>query len=84
MKTQGVETTELQNITIGFLEQNREGIVPLLEWFLSSVMETQVEQQANSSLYERCGVRKAYRNGYKPRRPNTVNRLTRYLRITQK
>ena len=82
MKTQGVETTELQNITIGFLEQNREGIVPLLEWFLSSVMETQVEQQANTSLYERCGDRKAYRNGYKPRTLNTVNGLRYHLRIT--
>jgi putative transposase len=55
MKTQGIETTELQDIMIGFLEQNREGMVSLLEWFLNSVMEMEVEQQANASLYERCG-----------------------------
>ena len=73
MKTQGVETTELQDIMIGFLEQNREGMITLLEWFLNSVMEMEVEQQANASLYERCGGRKAYRNGYKPRTLNTVN-----------
>ena len=84
MKVQGMETTELQDTLIGFLEQSKKEVVSLLEWFLNSVMEMEVEQQANSSLYERCGVRKAYRNGYKPRRPNTVNRLTRYLRITQK
>jgi len=73
MKTQGIETTELQDIMIGFLEQNREGMVSLLEWFLNSVMEMEVEQQANASLYERCGGRKAYRNGYKPRTLNRVN-----------
>ena len=39
MKTQGVETTELQDIMIGFLEQNREGMISLVEWFLNSVME---------------------------------------------
>ncbi len=73
MKTQGIETTELKDIMIGFLEQNREGMVSLVEWFLNSVMEMEVEQQANASLYERCGGRKAYRNGYKPRTLNTVN-----------
>ena len=73
MKTQGMETTELKDIMIGFLEQNREGMASLLEWFLNNVMEMEVEQQANASLYERCGRRKAYRNGYKPRTLNTVN-----------
>ena len=53
MKTQGVETTELKDIMVGFLEQNREGMVSLLEWFLNNVMEMEVEQQANASLYER-------------------------------
>jgi len=38
MKTQGIETTELKDIMIGFLEQNREGMVSLVEWFLNSVM----------------------------------------------
>ena len=73
MKTQGIETTELKDIMIGFLEQNREGMVSLLEWFLNNVMEMEVEQQANASLYERCDGRKAYRNGYKPRTLNTAN-----------
>ena len=53
MKTQGMETTELKDIMIGFLEQNREGMASLLEWFLNNVMEMEVEQQANASLYER-------------------------------
>ena len=44
---------------IGFLEQNREGMVSLVEWFLNGVMEMEVEQQANALLYERCGGRKA-------------------------
>ena len=48
MKTQGVETTELQDIMIGFLEQNREGMIAFLEWFLNSVLEMEVEQQANA------------------------------------
>ena len=39
MKTQGMETTELKDIMIGFLEQNREGMASLLEWFLNNVME---------------------------------------------
>ncbi len=73
MKTQGMETTELKDIMIGFLEQNREGMVSLVEWFLNNVMEMEVEQQANASLYERCDGRKAYRNGYKPRTLNTAN-----------
>ena len=72
MKTQGIETTELKDIMVGFLEQNREGMVSLLEWFLNNVMEMEVEQQANASLYERCDGRKAYRNGHKPRTLNTV------------
>ena len=58
---------------LGFLEQNREGMASLLEWFLNSVMEMEVEQQANASLYERYDGRKAHRNGYKPRTLNTVN-----------
>ena len=48
-------------------------MVSLLEWFLNSVMEMEVKQQANASLYERCDGRKAYRNGYKPRTLNTAN-----------
>ena len=73
MKTQGIETTYLKDIMIGFLEQNKEGMVSLLEWFLNNVMEMEVEQQAHASLYERCDGRRAYRNGYKPRTLNTVN-----------
>ena len=42
MKTQGVETSELKDIMIGFLEQNREGMVSLAEWFLNNVMEMEV------------------------------------------
>ena len=73
MKTQGMETAELNDIMIRFLEQNREGMDSLLEWFMNNVMEMEVEQQTNASLNERCGGRKAYRNGYKPRTLNTVN-----------
>ena len=42
MKTQGIESNEIKDIMIGFLEQNREGMVSLLEWFLNNVMEMEV------------------------------------------
>ena len=42
METQGNEIGELKDIMIGFLEQNREGMVSLAEWFLNNVMEMEV------------------------------------------
>ena len=37
MKRQSGETTELKDIMIGFLEHNREEMISLAEWFLTSV-----------------------------------------------
>ncbi len=70
-----------------YLVDKEDGIRQLITWFLNIVMEEEAPLQAGAQRYERTDSRKATRNGYKPRTPQTKytqrNILCTFLDCTQ-
>jgi putative transposase len=50
-----------------YLVDKENGICQLIKWFLNVVLEEEALLQAGAQRYERTDLRKASRNGYKPR-----------------
>jgi len=50
-----------------YLTDNEKGMQQLITWFLNDVMTEEVAQQAGVPRYARSSIRRAHRNGYRPR-----------------
>ena len=57
----------VEEIVKGLIDQDGEGLKPILELLLNSSMKIEREQCIGASPYERSERRKAYANGFKPK-----------------